>query len=76
MNGTSKQSLLDQNLDAAYAVQAAMDALAKAFPNGRDYYLQGAGAIKIAIDEHVARATKLKEVFEELTELAIHISNS
>ena len=76
LNGTSKQSLLDQTLDAGRAVQAAIKALENASPNGRDYYPQGADAIKLAIDEHAARVNKLKEVFDDLTTLAIRISDS
>ena len=76
LNGTSKQALLDQVLDAAHAVQDAIKALENATPNGRDYYPQGADAIKLAIAEHTARVTKLKEVFGELAKLAIHISDS
>lgn len=69
MNGTSKESLL-RGWDKAYvAINDAMNALAEAGPNGRDFYPQGPEALAIAIKEHSARMTKLDEVRSELQEL-------
>jgi len=75
-NGTSRQELLDQVCNAGHAIQDAMTALAKATPNGRDYYVQDPGAIKIALEEHNSQATRLQSVLDELQELAIHISDT
>lgn len=75
LNGTPKQSLLDDINDAYQVVAAAQIALAATGPNGRDYY-KGlkAGAdydrLAKAVDEHQARMTKLHDILKELEELA------
>jgi hypothetical protein len=75
-NGTSRQELLDQVCKASAAIHDAMTALAGATPNGRDYYVQDPGAIKLALEEHDSRATRLQSVLDELQDLAIHISDA
>lgn len=76
LNGTSKKELLDQSLLVVEKIRDAMEALAKATPNGRDYYVQGPNAIKTALEEHNARATKLQEVLDDMNELVMHIVDS
>ena len=76
LNGTGKESLLQQTLDAAHAIQAAMDALSNAMPNARDYYPQGPDAIKQAYAEHTARMDMLRQIYDDLFALAEHISDS
>jgi len=75
LNGTSKEALLQLNMNAASAVLAAIRALTEAHPNARDFYVQGPGAYKQAVDEHVARLDKLQDVLEELSELTEAISD-
>ena len=41
LNGTSKDDLLQQYLDAGHALKAALTAMSMAAPNGRDYYPAG-----------------------------------
>jgi hypothetical protein len=48
----------------------AIKALENASPNGRDYYLQGAGAINEAIEQHVNRLKALEGVCRELGDIA------
>lgn len=75
MNGTSARDLTEGYCDAASAVDAAMDALAKAGPNGRDYYCSPDGnALDNALAEHRARLVKLNDVKTELNALALHCS--
>ena len=69
MNGTSKQVLMDQLCNAIDAIHVAGNTLAAAYPNGRDYYPQGADAIHLAMNQHAARMAKLREVAEELREI-------
>ena len=80
LNGTSAADLLAQYRAAYEATFAALEALCKAAPHGRDYYLQGnssypggSSAITNAQNEHEARVAKLLEVSEELHQLALHV---
>lgn len=73
LNGTSKNELLDQLQTAYSAVDAAMIAMSKAAPNGRDYYPQGPDAIRKAVVEHSERLAKLAAVSRELETIVIAI---
>lgn len=70
LNGTSKQELLDQLIDAGQALRSAYVALCEAAPNARDYYPQGNGAYGAARDQHVERVRKIQAVIDELNALA------
>lgn len=73
INGTSKQELSAQ-VEAAYrAVDDAMRALAAMSPNGRDYYVQGDGALARAEQEHASRMARLVSVKNELEEYALSL---
>lgn len=69
LNGTAREELLSQLCDAITAIMAAMDTLAKACPNGRDYYPQGPDAIQEALRQHANRLHNLKAVLDELNEI-------
>ena len=78
LNGTSVRDLITDNLKASNAIQAAIDALREAGPNGRDYYPQdrpGAmgGAIATASNEHQARVAALQGALDELTTILEHL---
>ena len=75
LNGTSKSDLLDQFCEAINSLHEAGWALAKAAPNGRDYYVQPGNSIAVAIDQHDARMNKLREVVSELEEIAMAVSD-
>ena len=75
MNGTSGHALLEGYCDAISAVHAALDALARAAPNGRDYYPQGGDACAIASREHDDRKRALIKVLNELQVLAEHVAD-
>ena len=70
LNGTSRQDLLDGYCEAIHALHQAGRKLAAAYPNGRDYYVQGGDAIHTAMRQHEARMTKLKEIVSELEHIA------
>ena len=75
MNGTSGRALLEGYCEAISAVQAALEALARAAPNGRDYYPQGPDACAQADAEHDARKHALIKVMNELQVLAEHVAD-
>ena len=76
LNGTSRDELLRQVQDAGQAVWQALDALAKASPNSRDYYPQGVLAYPAARGEHDRRCQALRKVYHELTQLSEAIADA
>jgi hypothetical protein len=70
LNGTSRESLVSDLLDALQALEAAERALQHTYPNGRDYYPQGPGAITEALRQHTAGMGRLHEVRRELSAIA------
>jgi len=70
VNGTAREVLLEQNLNAASAVRKAIEALGQAAPNGCDYYPQGPAAIRAAVEQHVQRVRRLLSVYDELERIA------
>lgn len=75
MNGTSPEQLMEPLLRAHRAIEEALDALAAASPNGRDYYPQGDDALREAQQEHRSRAERLRSVQEELMEIAVAVQD-
>lgn len=73
LNGTSRDALLESYCEAINALHEAGRKLAAAYPNARDYYVQGDEATAGAMKQHEARLAKLKEVIGELEEIAEHI---
>lgn len=73
LNGTDRDTLLQQHLDAAEALRAAIKALDEAAPNGRDYLPPG-GDIKVAIAFHVERRKLIESVLRDVEELGEHIA--
>ncbi len=69
LNGTSKQALLDQQADAASALEDAIRILKAAQPNARDFAPRGNGAFDAANAEHIARLLKLESVLKDITNI-------
>jgi hypothetical protein len=69
-NGTLKEELISLHLNAANAVRAAIRAVSQASPNGRDFYVQGDGALHKAEAENRGRLDQLHHVERELMEIA------
>lgn len=70
MNGTSRESLREENHKAARAVSEAIDVLCQNGPNARDYYVYSdPAAFGIARAQHEARVQKLSAVRDELLEI-------
>lgn len=74
INGTSRKELIDQRLDAAVAVNAALAALQKTLPHGRDY-IGDPARYDHDRSVHWKRVDKLKELYDELHEEALQIQN-
>lgn len=74
-NGSSLESLMDQNDQARAAVRKAIEALEAAAPHERDYYQQGPRSFSIAKLEHQLRIDKLMQVQTDLEELRQHLSD-
>ncbi len=73
LNGTSPQALLDAATEAREAVEAAVQKLRAVYPNARDYYPQGPGALALAEEQFIALERKLLDVSEDLLALAFEI---
>lgn len=74
LNGTGKEELINQLMEAGFAVRKASEALAKARPHGRDYYVQAdPDALTKAIDQHDDRMRKLRQVYDELEHIAVKL---
>ncbi len=72
LNGTSRNSLLEENLKARQAITDAHEALSEAGPHPRDY--QGRDReFQTARRQHLARLEKLDGVGKELDAIAEHI---
>ncbi len=75
LNGTTRDLLLDQAVDAIGALRTAIEAVMRTAPNARDYYPQGPDAFTKASAEHqdrLSRLLTLKGEYEALTDAIIH----
>ena len=75
LNGTSKEDLLQQYLDAGHAIEAALRAMAKASPNGRDYYPLGPDAFRAAQDRWETLMRNVREAYQECQVTAEHVAD-
>jgi hypothetical protein len=71
LNGTSRNTLLDDTSDALNALRDALRALAITTPNTRDY--PNPGDIGLAMAQHLERKRRIESVITELETLAEHI---
>lgn len=65
LNGTAKQDLLDAIEEAYLAIDAAVDAMKKTAPNGRDYYMYHEGAFEEARQQYWSQMSRLQSVKDE-----------
>lgn len=70
MNGTSRQELLKQFLDARSALRTAYSSMCAAAPNGRDYYVQSRDAFTTAQEQHRDRLQRIEALITEYETLA------
>ena len=74
LNGSSRESLLQEYITAMDALRRAVEALQKTSPNGRDYYTQGPDALPKALKEHSLRLHRLADTIHELNTIAEHVA--
>lgn len=74
-NGTSRDDLVDQQTTAGSALRRALECMQAAAPNGRDFYPQGDGALKLAQAEHGARIERVRSVLREVEQIAEAIAD-
>lgn len=72
LNGSSAARLAETYKIAIISLETALNRLAEAAPNGRDYYPLGESAFEEAREEHFARIKKLETVRDEFAELWSH----
>jgi len=73
LNGTSADELMNQNIEAAEALRAAILALQKAAPHGRDYQTAMNDEYKQARAEHQARLVILNSVLDQIVSIGSDI---
>ena len=71
MNGTSRNSLLDEIKDAKHALSVAIEKLCAMRPNARDYYPQGPEAFEKAQQEHQSRLNAVGAVVRAMIGIII-----
>lgn len=73
LNGSSKERLLDDVVEAAGAIRRAERALNEMAPNARDYYVEGPDAFAKANEQHRDRLERLASVLREVAAIQEHI---
>lgn len=75
LNGTDRQSLVDQQRDVITALDAVIHAMAQAMPHGRDYQYRPA-AYPLARDAWVERMSGLVDLKREIERHGVAIMES
>ena len=75
LNGSSRDSLLEQATDAREALYKAIESLYAAAPNGRDYYVQESNAFRAACKQWSDRLDALRDVLKDLQAIALGIAD-
>ena|ERR1035437_6338847 len=75
LNGTSAEELLEINSTAIDTLRVAMIAVAAAAPHGRDYQTLHPAIFTDAQAQHDERLNMLRDVLDQLTMIAIEISD-
>lgn len=75
LNGTSRESLLQQVRRARITGNEFQAALQEMAPHERDYYPQGPGALAAVSEQHRDRMKKVHEILGELAQIADHIAD-
>lgn len=76
LNGTSRESLLNDLEAASTALDAAYEAMKRTAPNGRDYYPLGPQAIDTAVSEHMSRLRRLDAIKHEIDDITRGIADA
>lgn len=73
MNGSSPDHLAEAYAEAHNAIRIALERLAAASPNARDYYVQPGDAFGRASAEHRTRVQRIESVRAEIEALAENV---
>lgn len=73
LNGTSRDTLVEQRCNVLYHLRTAEDALTEACPNGRDYFN---GQHALAVTEWRDRLATLRGLIAEIETEALKISEA
>lgn len=75
LNGSSASNLLEEIAEAQEAIHNTLEKLYAMSPNARDYYVQGDGATRKAVTEHLNRIESICKVRDELRAISdgIHV---
>lgn len=76
INGTSREALSAQFAEVLKALQRALEAMADAAPNARDYYPQGESAFRLARAEHESRIACVRAIREDYYRLYESVEKS
>lgn len=76
LNGTSRESLLEDYCAALSALRYAQEKLCAISPNARDYYVAGDDAFRTALGEHRTRIEKAVSLISEVEAITEHIADS
>lgn len=75
MNGQSAKNLVEEQLNAMHAIQAAKSALCERAPHGRDYFTAPTGVYDAARAHHVAMLSALDKIETDLEQIAMAIQD-
>jgi hypothetical protein len=75
LNGTAREELFEQYLSAGHALQDALAAMAKASPNGRDYYPSGPDALRVARNRWEVLMGHVRDAYQECQATAEHVAD-
>ena len=75
LNGSSYERLFELHAEAAEALRRALNKLADAAPDERDFYVQEDGAFIKARDQHQARCDQVRSVIAELEQIMGNLSD-
>lgn len=77
LNGTSKQSLVDEYADVVAVAESMIARMYAAMPNARDYTPQGSPeALKnhrIAVEQMIARIQSVRAIISDMESLIEHV---
>ena len=74
LNGTSADDLLEQQADVLAALEGLRQALAKATPNARDYYVVSETAYAEALAAHRAEFSVLEALVSRHEVIGLHLA--
>lgn len=70
LNGTSREAIALQLVNAITTLNYAISALVSAAPHGRDYQTLPGNVYKVAREQHLSRVMRLEDVLKELNHIA------